>query len=109
MNRPLPVALGSVLLALSLAACAAAPQQGQPQPTADDPAVIRAGACDAKTLSWALGQLADDALIERARSEAGAQTVRMLRPGVMITREFNATRLNIRVDNDRKVLATSCG
>jgi hypothetical protein len=28
---------------------------------------------------------------------------------MMVTREFNGDRLNIRVDNERKVLATSCG
>jgi hypothetical protein len=35
--------------------------------------------------------------------------VRVLRPGVMVTQEFNGMRLNIRVDTERKVLATSCG
>ena len=109
MNRPLPLALSSVLLALSLSACAASPQQGPPPPTGADPAEPPAGACDATPLSWAVGQVADEALIERARNEAGAQTVRVLRPGMMVTREFNAMRLNIRVDTERKVLATSCG
>ena len=109
MNRPLPVALSSLLLALSLSACAASPSQEQPPSTGGDPVDTRTGACDASTLSWAVGQVADDALVERARNEAGAQSVRVLRPGMMITREFNATRLNIRIDTERKVLATSCG
>ena len=109
MNRPLRGAVGSVLLALSLAACAAPPPQGKVQGTATEPAVTGTGACDAKTLSWTRGRLADEALIERARTEAGAQTVRVLRPGMMITNDFSATRLNMRVDNDHKVLSTICG
>jgi hypothetical protein len=35
--------------------------------------------------------------------------VRVLRPGMVITREFNGARLNIRVDNEHKVLSVSCG
>jgi hypothetical protein len=109
MNRPLPVVLASLLCTLSLAACAATPRPSQLQSTGGDPTGTRAAVCDATSLSWTIGKVADDALVERARSDAGAQTVRMLRPGVMITNEFNATRLNIRVDNDRKVITTSCG
>lgn len=111
MNRPLPlpVALGNILLALSLSACAASPPQGEPPSTASDPADTQAGTCDASILAWTVGQLADEALIERARKEAGALTVRVLRPGMMITNDFSAARLNIRVDTDRKVIAYNCG
>jgi hypothetical protein len=56
-----------------------------------------------------MGQVADDALIERARTGAGAATVRVLRPGMVITNDHDATRLNLRIDNERKVLSYSCG
>lgn len=109
MNRLLPAALGNLLLAFGLAACAAPMPHASPQSAGTEPAPPAAGACNADSLSWAIGQVADDALVERARTEAGAQSVRMLRPGIMITREFNAARLNVRVDNERKVISTSCG
>src|SRR4249919_2238169 len=109
MNPSLRIAFVPALLALSLSACAASPPV-PPLASADEQgADAPAGACDASSLGWAVGQVADDALVERARKEAGAALVRVLRPGMMVTREFNATRLDIRVDNERKVLATSCG
>jgi hypothetical protein len=67
------------------------------------------GVCDATPLAWTIGQVADDALVERARVQAGAKTVRVIRPGVMITNDFSAQRLNLRVDVERKVLAYNCG
>jgi hypothetical protein len=94
-------------MVLALSACAAptreatAPSSGTNHP--------ESAACDAHNLSWTVGLVADDALVERARIEAGAATVRVLRPGMMITNEVSATRLNLRIDNDRKVLAYSCG
>ncbi|MEO6137845.1 MAG: I78 family peptidase inhibitor [Luteimonas sp.] len=100
-------------MVLALSACAAStrevttPSQGTTSPHGVDQP--QSTACDARTLSWSVGQLADDALIERARREAGANTVRVLRPGMMITNEVDPSRLNLRIDNARKVLVYSCG
>jgi glucose/arabinose dehydrogenase len=102
-------------LCLGLAACAATPPQDKVQSVAEDSAPAPAPAepeqrqCDATSLGWAVGKVADDALIARAQAESGASSVRVLRPGMMVTQEFNGMRLNIRVDTERKVLATSCG
>jgi hypothetical protein len=96
-----------LLMVLALSACAAPTREATtPSSGTNHP---EPGACDARMLSWTVGQVADDALIERARIEAGAATVRVLRPGMMITNEVSATRLNLRIDNARKVLAYSCG
>ncbi|WP_159017261.1 I78 family peptidase inhibitor [Cognatiluteimonas profundi] len=96
-------------MALALSACAAAPREPITPVDGSHTNHAPASACDARTLSWTVGLVADDALIERARIEAGATTVRVLRPGMMITNEVNPTRLNLRIDNARKVLAYSCG
>jgi hypothetical protein len=110
---PVVVLLGS--LCVGLAACAATPPQDKVQTVAEDSAPAPAPAepeqrkCDASSLGWAVGQVADDALIARAQKESGASSVRVLRPGMMVTQEFNGMRLNIRVDTERKVLATTCG
>lgn len=96
-----------LLMVLALSACAAPTRDATtPSSGTNHP---QSGACDAHTLSWTLGQVADDALIERARTEAAAGTVRVLRPGMMITNDIDPTRLNLRIDNARKVLAYSCG
>lgn len=109
MTRSQLVALGAVLFGLGLSACAAPPSQDRPAPAPGERTESPRGECDAARVAWTFGRVADDALVERARTEAGALTVRVLRPGMMITKEFSATRLNIRVDNARKVIATSCG
>jgi hypothetical protein len=97
-------------LCLELSACAATPPQQKVRTVQQEPTPAPADRqCDATSLNWALGKVADDALIMRAQEESGAKTVRVLRPGVMVTQEFNGLRLNIRVDTERKVLATSCG
>ncbi len=96
------------LMVLALSACAAPTREATATPSADTNH-SPSGACDARKLSWTLGLVADDALIERARMQAGATTVRVLRPGMMITNEVNPTRLNLRIDNARKVLVYSCG
>jgi hypothetical protein len=104
MKRSLPALLGTCSLFCVLAACAVpAPADG-----ASDPGTPVA-ACDATHVAWAVGQVADDALIERARVESGSTSVRVLRPGMVVTNDFNGARLNIRVDNERRVLSVSCG
>ena len=95
-------------MVLALSACAAPTREATTNPSVgmNQP---QSGACDARKLSWTVGLVADDAVIERARVEAGATTVRVLRPGMMITNEVDPTRLNLRIDNARKVLVYSCG
>lgn len=100
----------SASLCVGLAACAATPPQDKVKTAPEEPAPAPAARqCDATPLGWAVGQVADDALIARAQKESGASSVRVLRPGMMVTQEFNGMRLNIRVDTERKVLATTCG
>ncbi len=96
------------LLVLALSACAAPTREATTTPSAGTGSPP-SDTCDARRLSWTLGLVADDALIEKARIEAGANTVRVLRPGMMITNEVDPTRLNLRIDNARKVLTYNCG
>ena len=96
------------LLALALCACTP-PMRGATTTAFAGTKHPLAGACDVRKLSKSLGLVADDALIERLRIEAGATTVRVLRPGIMITNEVNPARLNLRMDNARKILVYSCG
>ena len=47
--------------------------------------------------------------MESARARSGAQMARILRPGQMVTKEFNAQRLNLEVDGSGRIVAARCG
>jgi hypothetical protein len=48
-------------------------------------------------------------VVEQARSAAGADTARTLKPGETTTMEFNGNRLNIDVDANNMVTNVRCG
>lgn len=116
---PLPTSLSSAALAaatvaaaVSLAACSnfgprpAPPPAGAPG--ASTPAPM-ATPCNAQPAQFAVGQNSTSSVIESARSRSGAQMARILRPGQIITKEFDAQRLNLEVDGSGKIIAVRCG
>lgn len=76
-------------------------------PTAPPPAP--SGSCDATKAQFALGERASQALLDRARTAAGADVARFLRPNEAITLEFSPGRLNLSVDTKDVVHSVSCG
>ncbi len=88
-----------------LAACAQPPAQPSPSPA---PAPSN-GSCKAAGAQFAIGQLATANLVEQARQRAGAEMARMLRPGQVVTMEYNGSRLNVKVDAGNKVTEVTCG
>lgn len=65
--------------------------------------------CNAQPAQFAVGQNATATVMESARTRSGAQMARILRPGQIITKEFNAQRLNLEVDANGRILAVRCG
>jgi hypothetical protein len=65
--------------------------------------------CDAAGAQFAVGRPLDVQLERDARARSGAKVVRVVRPGQMITLEFNAQRLNIEVDGTGRVIRVRCG
>lgn len=65
--------------------------------------------CDASKAEWMIGEEYSDELLERGAADAGAETARFLRPGQMVTMEYNATRLNADLDEDDRVISVRCG
>ena len=47
--------------------------------------------------------------VNEARKRSGAYMARVLRPGQVTTREFNAERLNLEVDATGRIIAARCG
>jgi len=90
------------LLALPLAACAGKPMRtgGALPPTL---------ACDPAPARGAIGQRATAEVLEQLREDSHAQVVRVIKPGQMVTMEFSAGRVDVRVDADNVILGVSCG
>lgn len=78
-------------------------------PGAAAPTPPPAALCDAKPAQFAVGQASTASVMESARVRSGAQMARILRPGQMITKEFNAQRLNLQVDANGRILTVNCG
>lgn len=56
-----------------------------------------------------IGQKATQSVLEDLRTRSGATTARILRPGQLVTMEYNDTRLNLIVDDKDVMTAIRCG
>ncbi|WP_251865272.1 I78 family peptidase inhibitor [Achromobacter sp. Marseille-Q4962] len=65
--------------------------------------------CDASALQSMIGQKATPSVMEDLRTRSGSATARMLRPGQVVTMEYNDTRLNLIVDDKDVMTAIRCG
>ena len=122
--RPLALALASLL---ALGACAtpseepaaAPPAEGSPDgfadapppPAIDEPVQTEdpAMTCNAKPGQWAVGEVADEALVAKVKADTGSDRVRVIRPGMMVTMDHREDRVNLDVDADNRVLTVRCG
>ena len=96
------------LFAATLLAACAAPERVVPidvRPVIPPPG----GRCDAGPAQSALGQSSTARNVEAARVAAGARIARILRPGQMVTKEYDAQRLNLEVNASGRIVAARCG
>jgi len=105
-----------VTCAASLSACAESsetPPRGPDVPTVSEQAVEAAAQallnCDPAKAAWAVGEKADDGVHDKARIDAGARVVRVIRPGEPVTMDYSVERLNIEIDDDGVVTRVHCG
>jgi hypothetical protein len=68
-----------------------------------------AGQCDASAVQKLVGEQASPLLLEQARRESGAAIARILRPGDIVTLEYNAQRLSLQTDEALNIHRISCG
>ena len=90
------------LLATALAGCAttgSAPSLAGPS----------GSACNDSGLTPYIGQPYSDALGAEMRSKSGAQSLRKVGYGEVVTMEFNANRLTVSLDEQNKVATARCG
>ena len=67
------------------------------------------GTCNAQPAQSAIGKNSTAKVVEAARVSAGALMARIIRPGQMMTKEFDAERLNLEVDAAGRIIAVRCG
>ena len=101
----LVVGLGVAALMGGYASHGQAPAPTQPQAQAPAPEAL----CNAQPAQAAVGQSSTASVVESARARSGARMVRILRPGQMVTKEFDTQRLNLEVDANGRILAVRCG
>ena len=65
--------------------------------------------CDESKARSAIGLPLDDALLAKVLADTGAKKSRILKPGMMVTNEFDGARVNLRIDTQRIVLGITCG
>ena len=81
------------------AEAAAAPAEATPPP----------GACDASQVQGLVGQTGSEDVLEKARTDSGANTVRALKPGEPATMDFRQDRLDIALDEQGVIQSLRCG
>lgn len=91
------------LCSLMLIGCQTSPSDPAPLPQ------DTTGRCDAEAVQGLVGERATPALLDQARRESGAATARVLRPGDVVTLEYNAQRLNLTTDESLHIQRIGCG
>ncbi|RYF07828.1 MAG: proteinase inhibitor I78 [Comamonadaceae bacterium] len=98
------------IAALTLAAgCTTGPLASAPPPAIGANTGPVGGTCDAQGAKAVVGQNSTAKTVEDARVRSGAVMARVLRPGQMVTKEFDAQRLNLDVDANGRIIAARCG
>ncbi|BEU95630.1 proteinase inhibitor I78 [Acidovorax sp. DW039] len=68
-----------------------------------------AAQCNAGPAQSFVGRDGTGSVVEAARVQSGSRMARILRPGQMVTKEYDAQRLNLLVDDAGRVTAVRCG
>lgn len=117
-RRSIASTLALSLLAGLLSACTSAGEPAStptpaPTPVEGSPPKIIGdaveGSCDDKAAEAFVGQAGSDDVANRAREAAGAKGVRIIRPGMAVTMDYRAGRLNLHLDDADRITRVTCG
>lgn len=101
--KTIAIKSSTLLACVLLAGCAS------PGPATGPTGAPLGGICNAAPAQSFVGQNSTAKVVEAARVSAGALMVRILRPGQMVTKEFDAQRLNLEVNAAGRIIAVRCG
>lgn len=65
--------------------------------------------CDASPVLSLVGKTLTPGLVEQARTQSHSSVTRVLRPGEVMTMEYNPARLNLIVGTDGRLITLHCG
>lgn len=95
---------------LPLAACSSTPPSVDTSPTNPKPEAAGLGShCRPDTLTALVGQTASQEVVDRAVRDAGARTIRVVKPGMAVTMDYREDRVTLSVDANNKIERASCG
>lgn len=89
--------------AMPVAANATVPPDATP-PAPEEPAMT----CQADKGQWAIGQIADEALVAKVKADTTSESIRVIKPDMMVTMDYREDRVNLDVDADNRVTAVRC-
>lgn len=106
-----------LVLVAGLAACASsgdktASPTGSPVPSApsySNSQLPSGKSCDGQPVQNLVGKTFSDSIAGDVKSGSSSDTVRVLKPGQVMTLEYNPSRVNIIVDGQGKISAIRCG
>ena len=105
---PKSITARAVFACLAFLAGCAAP--GGAPPTGPNPMSPHSGSvCNAQGAQFAVGKTPGASVVEEARQRSGSYMTRVLRPGQVVTMEFNAQRINLDLDAAGMIRAVRCG
>ena len=102
--RAAALAAGAVVLC-ACTTLQAPPLNAPPVPPRPSPG----GICHAQGAQALVGRTYDAALGEELRRVTGAERVRVVRPGQVVTMEFDERRLSVELDARERVASIRCG
>ncbi|MCZ8093969.1 MAG: I78 family peptidase inhibitor [Acidovorax sp.] len=108
MRHTLWMVACSTVAAGLMAGCAGHGAGAKPTPTAPGAPPV-GGQCNAAPAQSFVGKDSTASVVEAARVQSGAHMARVLRPGQLITKEYNEQRLNLLVDDSGRITAVRCG
>lgn len=96
---------GALLTAL-LAGCSTGPVPDEaPLP----PTTSQHATCGADALLDYLGRQATEGTLARLKAQSDAERVRVVGPNQAVTMDYRAQRLNVKLDERRRIVALTCG
>lgn len=104
MRHPSRLSLLAALLATSTA-CTPMP----PNPKPSKPFPPRVAQCQADPGQRFVGQAATDEIVAQVKTATGANSVRVLKPGMAMTMDYRDDRLNIELDDHDVIVKVGCG
>jgi hypothetical protein len=69
----------------------------------------QAGECNSEPVQKAIGTAMSQSVLDQLRSQSGSGSARVLKPGELITMEYNPSRLNVLIDAQGAITAVRCG